>query len=175
MQSLGVPKLKWLPSRRGASKAVRELCSSQGDGPLLPPRLYGDAADELNGEHEYELSWELRTLGGSLRLSSASKASMSASSPPATSCEGQGDSARREREQADSERARMRDTEKACIWRESWQVGEDLEVQASLSSSTRGRRPVSYPSQPIADGKVGPGKRLKRGLHYFYGVTFNNP
>ena len=26
--------------------------------------------------------------------------------------------------------------------RESWQVGEDLEVQASLSSSTRGRRPV---------------------------------
>lgn len=47
------------------------LCSSQGDGPSLLPRLYGDgdAADELNGEHEDELngehaSWELHTLTG---------------------------------------------------------------------------------------------------------------
>ena len=58
--------------------------------------------------------------------------------------------------------------------RESWQVGGKLELQASLSSSTRGRRPASGSGQPMARGKVGPGKRLERGLDYFYGLTFNN-
>ena len=57
-------------------------------------------------------------------------------------------------------------------WRESWQVGEDLEMRASLYvvQDRRVRRPawcpgqpMLLPGQPMATGKVGPGKRLENG------------
>ena len=58
--------------------------------------------------------------------------------------------------------------------RESWRVVEDLELHDSLSFPCRGHRPVSPPLQPMTVGKVAPGKRLKRGLPYFYCLHFIN-